>query len=127
MIYKNEPTVYVIDKTKNQINIIHPFKNEHGIWVFIDLSVGLYHEPFVGNMNPIIESVVKGDKFTAFISHSFIAGEQIILDRIDDTGNGDIGDGWYQLRNTELVGWLCPATLKYFETYPKELHVKIQE
>ncbi len=112
-----------MDKTKNQINVIHPF-NKNGVWVFNDESVGLFEEPFVPNVNPIIDTVVTGDRFTAFISHSFIPDEQIILDRVD---GHEFGNGWYNLRNTDLVCWLCPATLKYFEDYPKEIHVKIEQ
>lgn len=121
-----EPTAK-IDKTRNQINTIYPFKNKYGTWVFNDEAVGLHEEPFVSNINPIIETVVKRDKFTAFISHSTIANEQIILDRVDDNSHGDIGEGWYQMRGTGLIGWLCPATLKYFSSYPKEIHVRIEE
>ncbi len=115
-----------MDKTKNQVNVIFPFKKQ-GVWVFNDEAVGLVEEPFVSNVNPIIDTVVKGDKFVAYISHSTLPGEQIILDKITDTEQGDIGEGWYQMRGTELSCWLCPATLKYFEDYPEQIHVKIEQ
>lgn len=126
MAYDDITTAKVMDKTKNQINVIFPFK-KNGVWVFNDEAVGLYEEPFVSNVNPIIDTVVNGNNFTAYISHSPIPDEQIILDRVDDSVTGDIGDGWYQMRGTDLVCWLCPATLKYFKNYPKEIHVKIEQ
>lgn len=115
-----------VDKTQNQINVIFPFK-KNNVWVFNDEEVDLYEEPFVSNVNPIIELVV-GDKtsFTAFISHSFIPGEQIILQQVLDSDNSDFGDGWYEMKGTGLICWLCPATLKYFDFYPDEIHVKIE-
>jgi len=115
-----------MNKSNNQVNVIHPFL-KHGVWVFNDEEVGLHEEPFVSNVNPIIELVV-GNKtsFTAFISHSFIPEEQIVLQQLLDSDNSDIGDGWYQMKGTELVCWLCPATLKFFEKYPDEIHIKIE-
>ena len=115
-----------IDKTGNQINVIFPFK-KNNVWVFNDASVGLFEEPFVSNVNPIIATVVKGNKFTAYISHSPIPNEQIVLDQILHSDNADIGGGWYQMKGTGLVCWLCPATLKYFKNYPAEIHVKIEQ
>jgi hypothetical protein len=114
------------DKTSNQINVIHPFK-KNNVWVFNDPEVNLYEEPFVSNVNPLIDTVVTGDSFTAFISHSFIPNAQIVLEQVLDSDHSDIGDGWYQMQGTGLVCWLCPATLKYFKDYPDMIYVRIKQ
>ncbi len=109
------------DKTKNQINILHIFK-ENGVWMFNDEEVGLYKEPFVSSINPMIDRVVDGDKFKAFISHSSIFEFTMVLDK-ENEGM----DGTYKLRGTDIIGWLCPATLKYFDKYPDSIYVKIEQ
>ena len=109
------------DKTKNQINVLNIFKKD-GVWMFNDSDVGLFEEPFVPSMNPLIESVVTGDKFRAFISHSLLPEPTLILDKCDDYMESS-----YKLRGTELIGWLCPATLKYFEDYPNSIYIIVEQ
>ena len=112
------------DKTKNQINVLHIFK-ENGVWMFNDEEIGLFKEPFVSSMGDIIEMFVDGrDKFKAFISHSPIHQGTLILQRIEDGM-----DGLYRIYDNDpssVIGWLCPALLKYFEYYPKFIYVKIK-
>jgi len=122
-----EPIAQLKDKTGNQINVLNVFK-KNNVWVFNDEAVGLYEEPFVSNINPIIATVVEGNEFTAFISHSPIPGENIVLDRVALSGDSNLEEtGWYVMRGTGMEGWLCPATLKFFAEYPKEIHVMIQK
>lgn len=109
-------------KTKNQVNVLHIFK-EDGIWMFNDKDIGIYKEPFVSLMNPIIESIVKTNKFTAFISKDPMP-YTVILDRINNKVDMI---GYYQLRGTKMIGWLCPCLLNYFIDYPKEIYVKIKQ
>lgn len=132
--------VQLKDKTKNQVNVIYPRRTKYGVWVFDDPEVDLQAEPFVGDINKMIDMYANGKKkVIAYISREEIAGETLVLDRVKvktvvkpkdvEIEKGDehiLEDGWYQLRGTEEVGWLCPATLKYFDKYPKEIHVKIE-
>ena len=118
-----------MNKARNQINVLHIFK-EDGVWMFNDGDIDIYKEPFISSMNPIIESMVKGDKFIAFISKDPMP-YTLILDRIDKRQkwlNNNIDMiGHYKLRGTKLIGWLCPCLLNYFTDYPKEIYVKIEE
>lgn len=113
----------VKDKTKNQINVIYPYRTKAG-WSFDDAEVELHGEPFIAGLPEIIDSVAgEVDNFTAYISKDPIPDYTILLNRMDDKNE----IGWYEMEGTELVGWLCPATLKYFENYPKQIYVKIEK
>jgi hypothetical protein len=39
----------------------------------------------------------------------------------DEYGSGN----YYTLRDTDMVGWLCPALLKYFDEPPKSIYCKV--
>jgi hypothetical protein len=41
------------------------------------------------------------------------------MHKLDD----DAGGSWYALGGTDKKGWLCPATLKYFDAFPAEIHI----
>lgn len=109
----------LIDKTGNQINTIYPYRKGNG-WVFDDEEVGLYAEPFVLNMPQIIDFIVgnQTNTFTCHISKDLIPNADAVLTHTSD-------QGWYILDDTQKKGWLCPATLKYFKTYPDKIYVKI--
>lgn len=111
----------IVDKTKNQVNVIFPYRTKYGIWCFDDEEVGLQGEPFVGSINPFIDSLVGGDKdCTAYISHSPIDNHTVKLTKVDNNGN-------YLLGDTSIIGWLCPATFKYFTGYPDNIYVRIEK
>ena len=113
--------VVLKDKTKNQINVIYPYKTQYGGWSFDDEEVGLNGEPFVSGIPEIIDSLV-GDakRFEAAISKDPIKDYTCQLVR-DTEGQGD-----YTMKETGAKGWLCPATLKYFTEYPENIYVKIK-
>ena len=89
----------------------------------------------------IINSIVgRRRKFTAYISKDPIPnytghlkktkapsvkkGRQMLSDvEIEEEG---LSNGWYELKGTGQVGWLCPATLKYFEDYPDNIYFRIE-
>lgn len=133
--------VVLKDKTKNQVNVLHPYRGKYGVWAFDDAEVGLQAEPFVGSINDMIDMFANGqEQITVFISADPIGDETLVLEKTKSPGRKAIKDlieveegdedimdnGWYKLKGTNVVGWLCPATLKYFEDYPKEIHVKFQ-
>lgn len=110
----------LVDKTKNQVNVLYPYRSTYGVWAFDDEQVGLHGEPFVGEINTMIDMFTNGDtKAIFYISHSPIADQTLSLTKVDNDGN-------YQLDGTEIVGWLCPATFKYFEGYPEKIYARIE-
>ena len=123
-------TTKLVDKTGNQINTIYPYRTKGG-WAFDDEEVGLQGEPFIAGIPEIIDSIVgEKNEFVAHISHSPIpnfTGHLIKLsdDEIEKGGYMPM-TGWYQLEGTEMIGWLCPATLKYFPDYPDSIYFKIE-
>lgn len=123
-------TTTLVDKTGNQINTIYPYRTKTG-WAFDDEDVDLKAEPFIAGIPQIIDSIVgDSDEFTAHISHSIIpdfTGHLMKLDEKEMKSEGCVPDtGWYKLEGTEQIGWLCPATLKYFKDYPDSIYFKIQ-
>ncbi len=118
------------DKTGNQINTIYPYRTQAG-WAFDDSEVALQGEPFIAGIPEIIDSIVGDkDKFTAHISHSPIpnfTGHLKKLSEKDIQQGGFMPEtGWYELEGTNMIGWLCPATLKYFKDYPDSIYFKIE-
>lgn len=123
----------LVDKTGNQINTIYPYRTQYGGWAFDDAEVGLFREPFVLGIPAIIDSIVGDrDNFTAYISHSKIPKATGHLVKVKEpeglpkTEGEDTSDGWYQLKGTDMIGWLCPATLKYFKDYPENIYFRIE-
>src|SRR5688572_7337530 len=107
-----------VDKTGNQINTIYPYRTKAG-WAFDDEEVGLKAEPFIAGIPEIINSIVgQRDEFVAHISHSVLPDYAGHLKKLSDKDvelGGFMPDtGWYELEGTNMIGWLCPATLKYF-------------
>lgn len=127
---RRKKKVELKDKTQNQINVIYPYRTKSG-WSFDDLEVGLMGEPFVCNIPQIIDSIIgrRRRKFTAYISKSVIPEYTGCLRKINNMElelKGLQGVGWYKLDGTDMIGWLCPATLKYFRDYPDNLYFKIE-
>ena len=109
------------DKTTNQVNVLYPYRNNYGVWAFDDAEVGLHGEPFVGDINKMIDMYANGKKkVIVYISSEPIAGQTLQLNRLKK------GEGNYRLEGTDVVGWLCPATLKYFPDYPKNIYAMIE-
>lgn len=114
------------DKTTNQVNVIYPYRSKEGTWAFDDEEVGLQGEPFVGIVNQMIDMYAKGKKkITAYISSEPIKDYTLVLDKLKRSLRIS-NEGDYVLRHTDMVGWLCPATLKYFKDYPDNIYVKIE-
>jgi len=116
----------MIDKTQNQINVIHPYKTGFGYWVFDDEEVGLQKEPFVGSINEMLDRLTNdGTQCTVFISEDYIPGYNLKLIQCP-APDGTHEPGWYKWNERNLSGWLCPALLKYFDGYPHTIFVKLQ-
>lgn len=118
-----------MDKTGNQINVIYPYRTRGG-WSFDDPEVGLQGEPFVAGIPAIIDSIVgRRKKFKCFISKNVIpdyTGCLRKLNKMEKSMKDLMGEGYYRLDKTDMIGWLCPATLKYFKDYPDNIYFKIE-
>lgn len=120
----------LVDKTGNQINTIYPYRTQAG-WAFDDEEVGLNAEPFIAGIPEIIDGIVGDrDEFVAHISHSVIPNYTGHLVKLNPTKVAEEGctpdTGWYMLEGTDQIGWLCPATLKYFKDYPDSIYFKVE-
>ena len=114
------------DKSKNQVNVIHPYRTKYGTWVYDDPDVPVSAEAFVMGSSELIDKVVGTDcnSFTAYISAQPLPNPTVILDNIDDQMEGDL-QGWYEWRGNGHRNWLCGHVTDYFVGYPKTIYVSI--
>ena len=111
-----------------------------GTWAFTDDDYDLLNEPFVAGIPEFIDHIIKqsenvyeDSKFlVTFGKNQFpTATFELKFDR------DDMGGAWYKLLPVETAhdnanhlhvggeGWLCPATLNYFEDFPRSIFVQI--
>lgn len=114
-------------KTKNTINIIHPFKL-HGIWVFTDKSVGLHEEAFVAGADDIIdaltEDIPNAEKgFSLLFSEKPFPGGIELFRKVGKEAGGT----WYRSTSLKIDGWLCSALFRYFEKAPEIIYAQFKE
>jgi len=107
----------IISKAHNTVNLLSLYRTPYGVWCFDDEDLGIYKEPFVGEINDICDILADGgDKFSVFISHSPIHEFTIRLNKREE-----LGVGMYQVNREDITeweditGWLCPCLLNYFE------------
>ena len=110
----------------NAINVIAPYKF-HGMWVFDDARAGLDKEPFVSGADTMIDRVVADipdaeHGFGLIFSALPFPGHQYRLDWHSE----DAGGNWYHSQELGMMGWLCPALLKYFSEAPKQLYIQVR-
>ena len=119
--------------TGNAMNIIQPRK-EMGTWVFDDKARGLSSEPFVMGIPEMIDDMVmnlglNGKEIRFLFSKNGFPGYQLVLKKVSE----EYGGGNYEVHEsntgelTNKKGWLCPATLLYFETLPDFIYIRIEE
>ncbi len=110
----------------NQIFIIQPYFY-NGSWVFDDAEAGLVREPFVSGIPEMIDKLVEGipgasEGFRLLFSADPFPEYDIELTRLRE----EIGGYWYQAKDTNHEGWLCPAMFKYFDTPPEHIYAKVE-
>jgi hypothetical protein len=110
----------------NSIFAIHPYKHE-GLWVFDDEAAGLRQEPFVAGSDVIIdrltESIPTAAKgFTLLFSGAPFPGFHAKL----EWKRNEYGGCWYQLADSDLEGWVCPALFRYFDQPPAEIFTQFR-
>ena len=108
-----------------QILVLH---RENGIWLFDDEVNGLHREPFVGDVNLMIDDLTKGipnaaNGFRLHFSTSpferFIDNDMTLAWLRADPVEGN----WYR-SESGMEGWLCPSLFFYFPTPPTMLYVR---
>ena len=111
---------------------IFPYR-KHFTWFFDDESRGLKAEPFVLGVTAMITTIAArvgatGSRISILFSANPFPGHQGAL-RKDDKGFGEFGGAWYMLDAPGEPpggrGWLCPATLRYFDDYPDTIYFQI--
>jgi hypothetical protein len=118
---------------KNGVFCIVPTRNRAGIWAFTDKKAGLEDEPFVGEINDMIDHLVKdisGAKngFALFFSDKPIKDFQMSF-TLQESGiafENEVG-ATYTCDQLNIDGWLCPALFCYFEAPPKKLYVRAEK
>lgn len=98
-------------------------------WVFDDEDVDLVREPFVQGTEDIISRVVDElgianarEGFRIVFSATKFPGHHLHLTRLHEEDGGY----WYEDEYGER-GWLCPATLHYFEQHPMHIYASFHE
>ena len=113
----------------NSINVIIPYK-ENGVWRFNDSLKELTGEPFVGETNKIIDQMINDslyvnneEKVVFYFADRDFPGAEFVLNKTIY----ELGGAWYKWGNSEdaLEGWLCSATLKYFERFPEKIYISL--
>lgn len=110
----------------NSLMVIMPYRYE-GMWVFDDPAAGLHREPFIAGIDTLIDKATANipdatHGFRAVFSAAPFPGANFRL----EWRRAESGGNWYFSSDFHQEGWLCPALLKYFETAPREIHVKIE-
>ena len=113
----------------NSLLVINPYY-DRGSWVFDDEITDLVKEPFVAGMPEMIERLIEKndvkdakDGFSLTFSKDAFPSMDMSIRKISD----EHGGSWYSWDEEDMKGWLCPALLKYFETAPDSIFVKIGE
>ena len=144
---KKKAKKVLVDKSTNQINLIHPYRTKYGLWVYDDEELGVYNEAFVCGSSELIDHLVgeECNSFSAYISSKKIPKYTVKLVNIDEqikkedalkSFKGEVKinnpnqyepQGWYMMEGTEHRNWLCSRLTDYFTGYPKEIFVKIEK
>ena len=119
----------------NAMHCIQIYRHQ-GTWAFTDETHDLLHEPFVAGIPQFIDFIIRqdnndprdGEYLVTFSQNPFpMAVYELRFDR------DDMGGAWYNCRPCNATkndqvggeGWLCPATLNYFEDFPRTIFVQI--
>ena len=109
----------------NAIMVIQPYWDS-GTWVFDDPAAGLTREPFVSGVPEMINQMLdmagiertKAQRgFRMLFSATPFPGAHAHLVHAEEEVSGN----WYEWKEQQMKGWLCPALFKYFETAPPEI------
>lgn len=111
----------------NAINIIHPYRHLDS-WVFDDYEKGLTKEPFILGTDAVITELTKNTEYAERGFNLIFSEEPFPRYTHTYEWEGKEASGnWYYCPQFDLHGWLCPALLKYFDTPPKTIYVKVED
>lgn len=108
------------------ILILDPYR-EHGTWLFDDPAAGLEREPFVGEVNGMLDrlsaTIPDAERgFRLLFSVHPFEGQQATFSWV----RADPVEGnWYRA-DTGEEGWLCPALFCYFPVAPPKIFVRAE-
>lgn len=112
----------------NSLMVINPYYDK-GSWVFDDEAAGLVKEPFVTGIPAMINKLIEMNKiknaedgFKLIFSGGSFPGMDISLTKL----HGEHEGNWYSWDDENMVGWLCPALLKYFVKAPDYIFIKAE-
>lgn len=119
--------------TGNVMNMIFPWK-EGANWIFDDPARGLVREPFVLGIPEMIDEIVEllgltGEKVKFIFSKNEFPQYHAYIEKTRD----EAGSAWYKVGKSNIgelsdnEGWLCPATLLYFEAMPDRIYLRIEK
>lgn len=121
---------------QNAMYVIQIYRHA-GTWCFTDTERGLIHEPFVLGIPKFIDKNIEINELGSLNQDYKV----IFSERCFPTYHGFLtiqeheqGGAWYQMSIPEdwgqtgesSLGWLCPATLKFFSEFPKEIYFKLE-
>jgi hypothetical protein len=98
------------------------------VWVFDDEALGIHREPFVGDINKMIDAMLGraglpvSEQFTALFSANSFPGYHMPLEWSSEESGGN----WYFDHRTGLRGWLCPVLFKFFCEAPENIYVRAE-
>ena len=117
----------------NSILVLELYRNA-GTWCFTDVERDLVHEPFISGIPEIIDECIaetvenKAETYRlTFSSQQFPGATNYLTYLFEEYGGAvytkqKIGQEANPMART---GWLCPATLKFFEVFPKTIYFAI--
>lgn len=123
----------------NSVMVLYPYKQHPAspTWVFDDARYGLIAEPFVGDINRMIDRLLESKgistngepyAFSLLFSASPIPGADLHLEWVSgDQGNHGSSGNVYRSPAQDLEGWLCPALFCYFSTAPEKIYIKVEQ
>lgn len=124
----------------NSLMVIFPYWHPSGFFAFDDEAVGLHQEPFVDGMTKILYTAcndaglgkdANGKTWVKNLEKGF----SLVFSAVPFPGHKHVlnwksaasGGNYYDLDGGALIGWLCPALLKYFADAPKQIYCMVKE
>jgi len=103
----------------NSLHSITLYRLSPYVWGFDDKPNGIVAEPFVGNTNAMLDTLLENCKAkgTTLIFGDFPFPNAHSFDWI----SGDEHGNWYKYDG--IQGWLCPTLLVYFEKPPRNIYI----
>lgn len=123
----------------NSIMTIRPFK-KGSVWVFSEPRMNIFEEPFVGDINDMIDAMLQradlpaSEPFTAMFSSSPFPGYhmQLAWDEEESGGNWYLDVSTVRADTVQRIeeltrGWLCPVLCLFFASPPKNIFVRAEK